>query len=125
MLVNEFLEQSSKRFPNKVALISQNKRATYNEIENAANSLANALISHGLLKQDRIAIYLENSIESVIAIFGILKASGIFVMINPQVKLKKLEYMLNNCQVKILITDTKHLEEISGLITNKDRKSVV
>ena len=118
MLVNEFLEQSAKRFPNKVALICQNKRVTYIQIENAANSLANALISYGLHKQDRAAIYMENSIESVISIFGILKASGIFVIINPQVKSKKLEYMLNDCQVKILITDTKHLEEISGIMPN-------
>jgi len=118
MLVNEFLEKSVKRFPNKIALVSQNKRLTYIQIENAANSLANALIFYGLHKQDRAAIYLENSIESVISIFGILKASGIFVIINPQVKSKKLEYMLNDCQVKILITDTKHLEEISSIMPN-------
>ena len=105
MLVNEFLEQSAKQFPNKVALVCQTKRLSYIQIENAANSLANALIFHGLHKQDRAAIYMENSIESVISIFGILKASGIFVIINPQVKSKKLEYMLNDCKVKILITD--------------------
>ena len=118
MLVNEFLEQSAKQFPNKVALVCQNKKLTYIQIENAANSLANALIFYGLHKQDRAAIYMENSIESVISIFGILEASGIFVIINPQVKSKKLEYMLNDCQVKILITDTKHLEEISGIMPN-------
>lgn len=118
MLVNEFLEQSANRFPNKVALISQNKRMTYIQLENAANSLANALIFYGLHRQDRAAVYMENSIESVISIFGILKASGIFVIINPQVKSKKLEYMLNNCQVKILITNKKHLEEVSGIMSN-------
>lgn len=118
MLVNEFLEQSANRFPNKVAVISKNIRVTYIEMENAANSLANALINYGLQRQDRVAVYLENSIESVISIFGILKASGVFVIINPQVKSKKLRYMLNDCQVKILITDSKHLDEISGVILN-------
>ncbi len=118
MLVNDFLEQSANRFPRKVALISKNIRLTYIEIENAANSLANALINYGLHKQDRVAVYLENSIESVISIFGILKASGVFVIINPQVKSKKLRYMLNDCQVKILITDSKHFDEISSIISN-------
>jgi long-chain acyl-CoA synthetase len=107
-----------KGSPNKVAVVSQDKRATYDEIENAANSIANFLIFHGLHKQDRAAIYLENSIESVISIFGILKASGIFVIINPQVKSKKLGYILNDCQVKILITDSNHIGDISGIISN-------
>ncbi|MGD1060180.1 MAG: AMP-binding protein [Methanomassiliicoccales archaeon] len=113
MLVGEFLENSAKRRPDKVALVNHKKRVTYAHIENAANSLANALIANGLHRQDRVAIYLENSIESIVSIFGILKASGIFVIINPQVKSRKLEYILNDCQVKILITDSKHLEEVS------------
>ena len=116
MLVGEFLENSAKRRPDKVALIDHKKRVTYAQIENAANSLANALIANGLNRQDRVAIHLENSVESVVSIFGILKASGIFVIINPQVKSRKLEYILNDCQIKILITDAKHLEEISGNI---------
>lgn len=118
MLVNEFLEQSAKQFPNKEALIYQNRRLTFTEIENAANSLANALIYHGLQKQDRAAIYLEDSVESVVSIFGILKASGIFVVINPQVKAKKIEYILNDCQVKTLITDARYLKEIPKVLTN-------
>jgi len=118
MLVNEFLEKTTKRFPEKAALVYKNKRITYSEIEKSANSLANALINNDLQKQDRVAIYLENSVESVISIFGILKASGVFVVINPQVKSKKLKYILNDCQVKILITDTKHLKEISNDLSN-------
>jgi len=118
MLVNEFLEQTAKHFPNKVALTFQNKNTTYIEIEKASNSLANALIKHGLKKQDRAAIYLENSIESVISIFGILKASGVFVVINPQVKAKKIEYILNDCRVNTLITDTRHIEENPNVLTN-------
>ena len=81
-------------------------------------TLAHALIKCGLEKQDRAAIYLENSSESVISIFGILKASGVFVVINPQVKAKKVEYILNDCQVKTLITDKKHLQEVSDNLSN-------
>jgi acyl-CoA synthetase (AMP-forming)/AMP-acid ligase II len=118
MLVNEFLEQSAKRFPAKEAIIYQNRRLTFLEIENASNSLANVLIRYGLQKQDRVAIYLENSFESVVSIFGVLKSSGIFVMINPQAKAKKVGYILNDCQVKILITDSKRLEAISNVLSN-------
>lgn len=118
MLVNEFLENSAKNSPDKVALVCRNNRRTFSEINSAANSLANAFIAAGLDKQGRAAIYLENSAESVVSIFAILKASGVFVVINPQVKARKLEYILNDCQVQILVTDTHRLQDASEIIPN-------
>ncbi len=116
MLVNEFLEQTAARTPNKEALIFQQQRLTYLELDKLANALGNALLELGLQKLDspeerafrpRVAIYLDNSIEAVVSIFGILKAGGVFVLINPQTKARKLDYILNDCQVKFLITDSK------------------
>jgi acyl-CoA synthetase (AMP-forming)/AMP-acid ligase II len=114
MLLHHFLEKTVERFPHKEALICNDRRLTFSEIENFANCLGNALIAAGLQRLDRVAIYLENSVESVISIFGILKASGIFIIINPQVKTRKLEYILNDCQVKFLITDAKLVSNYTG-----------
>jgi long-chain acyl-CoA synthetase len=116
MLVNEFLERSSDRFPDKVALICGRRRLTFQKIEQLANRLANAFIDWGFQKQDRVAIFFEPSVEAIISIFAALKAGGIFVIINPQVKAKKLEYILNNCQAKILVSDADHFREISGVL---------
>lgn len=107
MLVNEFLEQTAVRTPDKEALIFQQQRLTYLELDNFANRLGNALSELGLQKLDRVAIYLDNSIEAVVSIFGILKAGGVFVLINPQTKPRKLDYILSDCQVRFLITDSK------------------
>ena len=117
MLVNEFLEKSTEKFPDKVAVVCQDKRTTYLEIEQASNSLSHALIEEGMGRQDRAAVYLDSSLESVVSLFGILKAGGIFLVLNPQVKARKAEYILNDCQVKILITDVRHLMEISGILS--------
>ena len=94
MLVNEFLENSTRFNPGKVALICQNKRFAYNEINTMANQLSNAFIDFGVKAKDRVAVYLDNSLETVVSIFGTLKAGGVFIVINPQVKEKKLEYVL-------------------------------
>jgi long-chain acyl-CoA synthetase len=107
MLVNEFLERTAAKTPEKEALIFQQQRLTYLELNNFANGLGNALLELGLQKLDRVAIYLDNSIEAVVSIFGILKAGGVFVLINPQTKARKLEYILKDCQVRFLITDSK------------------
>ena len=73
MLVNHFLENSAARLPNKVALICEDKRLTYQEINDSANQLAAALTEMGVKRQDRVVIFLDNSTESVISLFGILQ----------------------------------------------------
>lgn len=114
MLVHNLLQKSAENLPNKEALICNGTRLTFLEIETFSNCLANALKAAGLQKLDRVAIYLENSVELVISIFGILKAGGIFTIINPQTKARRLEYILNDCQVKFLITQANLASNYSG-----------
>jgi len=104
LLVNEFLEHSANKYPNKTALIVEDKRWSYAEIERMSNRLAHALIEHGVQRGDRVAIYLPNSLEAVVAIFATLKAGGIFTVINSTTKFDKLIYILNNCRATALIT---------------------
>ena len=106
MLVNHFLENSADRLPDNVALICEDKRLTYREINSFADQLATALIDMGVKRQERIVIFLDNSVESVISLFGILKAGAIFVMLNPTMKSKKLNYILKDSGACALITHT-------------------
>ena len=104
MLLNNFLENSAEKFPDKIAFVCQGQRLTYQQINSSANKLASGLKDFGVERGDRVAIFLENSNESVLSIFGILKADAVFVVINPTTKKDKLTYILNNCRVKTLIT---------------------
>jgi len=108
MLVQDFLQNSAERFPDKTALVCGDERLTYAEIEAQANRLAHALIAHGLQRGDRAALYLPNSVEAAVAIFAILKAAGIFVIVNPTTKRDKLTYILNNCQATALFTSGRN-----------------
>lgn len=116
MLLNEFLENSAELHPHKVALICGDIRLTFREIDSAASSFANALVEEAFQRQDIAVIYIDNSVESVVSLFGILKAGGIFVILHPQVKAKKLEYILRDCQARVLITDTNHLIKITEIL---------
>jgi acyl-CoA synthetase (AMP-forming)/AMP-acid ligase II len=115
MLVQNFLEESAHRFPNKVALIHKGERLTYQEVDQKANKVARWLRSQGIQRGDRVAIFLDSSAESVISLFGILKADAIFLMLSPTLKTQKLSYILNNCQAKALITHTNKLGVVSGV----------
>ena len=107
LLVQHFLEHSAERSPDKVALICEGYRLTYSHLDAMANRLANALRANGVQRGDRVAVYLNNSVESVVAIFAALKAGGVFVVINHTTKHEKLAYILNNCQATALITDAR------------------
>jgi long-chain acyl-CoA synthetase len=106
-LVQNFLEDSAHLYPDKVALICDDKHLSYADIDASANQIAHAILDGGIGHGDRVAIFLPNSIESVIGIFGILKSGATFVVINATTKLEKLVNILNNCQVAGLLLDIR------------------
>lgn len=100
MLVSQFLERSARRFPDKTALVVGDDSYSYAQLNQHSNRIAHTLIGAGVQKGDRIAIHLPNSAEAAIAIFGVLKASAAFVMVNPSVKPKKLDYILRDAGIR-------------------------
>lgn len=113
MLVNNFLEESAKKRPDKTALVAGSERYTYLELDGMSNRLAASLISEGLKRGERVAVLLENSMEAVVSVFGILKAAGVFLMVNPSTKKEKLAYILKNCRASALIISANKLKAVS------------
>jgi acyl-CoA synthetase (AMP-forming)/AMP-acid ligase II len=114
MLLQEFLENTSKRLPQKTALIVGAARLTWSEIETRANRLARSLTGAGVEYGDRVVVLMDNSPETVISIFGILKADAVFVVINPTIKAEKLAYILDNCRASALITHSSKWSMAGG-----------
>jgi len=117
MLVQHFLERSAERLPEKVALVCGEDRLTYAQLNRRADRFASALIGLGIRRHDRVVVFLENTVESVISLFGILKAGAIFIMLNPGMKSRKLHYILNDSGARMLIADTCKGDVMSEAIT--------
>jgi len=118
MLVHHFLENSAKRLPDKIALICGGQRLTYQQINHFSNQIAIRLLDMGIQHQDRIAIFLENSVEAVISLFGILKTGAIFVMLNPGMKAKKLHYIIQDSGARAIIARTDKEQIIKDAVTD-------
>ncbi len=99
------MESSARRLPEKTALVCDERRVTYAELDDMANRVANALRANGIQRGDRVAIHLANSVEAVVAIFGVLKIGAVFVPINPTTKHEKLSFILNDCGASALFCD--------------------
>jgi amino acid adenylation domain-containing protein len=115
MLFHHPFEQNVERVPEKFALICDGHRLAYAELEVCANSMAHAMRANGLLAGDRVAICLDNSPEAIVASLAVSKAGGVFVILSPLVKSKKLTFILNDCQARFLVTSLSMAAELERL----------
>ena len=85
-LIHEFLEFSAEKYPDKVALIHEDVRATYAEINAKANALAQYLVDAGIQTGDRVVMILENSLDYVVGYYGTLKTGAVIVPLSTDLK---------------------------------------
>lgn len=108
MPVHHFLEESTRRFPDKIALIHDGARHTYAQINDQANSLANYLIATGVSAGDRIAILFENCIEYVVSYYATLKAGAAAVPLNSDIKPEALNRIVADVEPKGIISSSRY-----------------
>jgi long-chain acyl-CoA synthetase len=102
-LVHEYLTLSASRFTDKTAVVSGQDRLSYGELDRRSASLAASLSRMGVRRHDRVVIFLDNSPEVVVSLYGILKAGAAFVILNGSVKQRKLGYILRDSGASALI----------------------
>ncbi len=90
----------------RTALIVEGRTYAFKELLDASQQFAGALRGRGIARGDRVAIQLENSWDCVTAIFGTLIAGAVFVLVNPQTRASKLEFILKDCDARALITES-------------------
>lgn len=108
--VEQFLVESAAKHPDKVALIFQQQKLTYAELNRQSSNFAGHLRHSGFLRGERVLVFLPNCPQAVIAIFGILKAGGVFSVINHGTKADKLGFIQGNCRAKFIVTNQSLLD---------------
>ena len=122
-LLGEALLISADKYPSKTAVIVKNNEYSYSQLKDSAEKLASHLILSGINKGDRVALYMHNSWQSILAIYGITLAGGVFVVINPQTKADKLQYILKDSGTKILFSESKLINELIPALNHS--KSII
>jgi len=117
MQVNNFLEKSAQKYPDKPAVWFDKKWMTYSEIDIYANKVGNYLKRAGVQKGDRVALLFENSFDHIISYFAILKAGGIAVALNTDITTESLIYLLNHSDAKVIITNKRYSRYVIPALT--------
>src|SRR3989441_2242472 len=92
-----------KAMPEQAAIYYFDQTMSYGELDRKSTALAAALKELGVVRGDRVALYLQNIPQFLIGLYGIWKAGGIVVLCNPMLKQKELEYHLKDSGAKGLI----------------------
>ena len=122
ILVHDFLSLSAKRFPNKEALIFGNRRLKYREVDHQSDLLADFLIKIDIDRHDRIIIFADNTLETIISIYGILKAGAIFILLNGSLKTPKLQYIIKDSGAKMLIGQSSKKDTVNAALKSLNLK---
>ncbi|MCB1497235.1 MAG: AMP-binding protein [Bauldia sp.] len=104
MRVEQFLRDSARRLPDKVAVVAGRDRLSYGDLDRMSDRLAAGMLGRGVSRGDRVVIFTDNCWEAVVSIFAVLKAGATFVPVNPSTKAEKLAFILENCRATAIVT---------------------
>jgi len=101
--VADLLRQAAQKFPDRPALVYFGRRLTFGEVDRLASRVANGLIRLGVQPGDRVALFLPNTPQTVIAYYGALKAGAVVVQTNPLYSEEELAFQMNDSQARVVI----------------------
>lgn len=113
--VHQFLTNSAQRFGSRVCAYYHDQAFTYQQIDWLSTQLAKALLSMGLKKGEPVGILLPNSPQFVISFYGILKAGGVVVAMNPAYQHRELSFQVSDSGVRVLVCTEDSLPLIHSI----------
>lgn len=117
-LIHQLFEQQTERTPNEEAVRFEGKSVTYDELNRRANLLAYRLRSLRVGPDILVGISMERSIEMVVALYAVLKAGGAYVPLDPDYPKDRLAYMINDSDVRLVITQRQFSELLDEFDTD-------
>ena len=108
---HQIFEAQAAKTPDNIALVFQEQELTYAELDRRSKELANYLSSLGVKPEVRVGICCDRSLEMIIAFLAVLKAGGAYVPLDPAYPQERLDYIVEDSQIGILLTQTKHQDK--------------
>ncbi len=111
---HQLFEDCAVRAPDATALIHRGQRISFGDLDRRANELAQRLISAGVGVETLVGLYAAASPEAIVGILGVLKAGGAFVPLDPAYPEERLDYILQDCRVELILVSCDSNSRFSG-----------
>lgn len=112
LLLQQLLLTSAQRWPDRLALVCGKARLSYAEIVQRASSLARSLQAAGVARGERVLVYAHNSVDAVVAFWGVLMADAVACPVHPGTPAAKLAWYLADTRATGLICDESLLTNV-------------
>ena len=96
-----------------MAAIDGNRRLTYEELEASYEPTLRSAAPPRSSRHDRVGLYLDKSLESVIGVYGILKTGAAYVPLDPQAPVSRLAHIARDCDLKLLVTGIEKARSVA------------
>jgi amino acid adenylation domain-containing protein len=110
--IHQLVEEQAERTPDAIAVVFENQQLTYAQLNNRANQLAHYLRSLGVKTEVIVGLCVERSLEMIVALIGILKAGGAYLPLDPEYPPARLEFMLFDSQIPLLLTQHSLIDKL-------------
>jgi long-chain acyl-CoA synthetase len=120
-----FLEEAAKKYPDRACTIFKGAVITYKEMDAQTDQMAAALVDMGVKKGDRVGIFMPNVPQFVIAYFGILKAGGVVVAVNPTYPPDEVLTPVNDANIEIMFTLTRFYTVLKTVREKSKLKKII
>ncbi len=123
--LHELFEEQAEKTPDNIAIIYDNRKITYKDLNEKSNQIARLLRSKGIGKDEIVAILSERSLEMFIGILAILKSGAAYLPIDPVYPNNRINFMIEDSKAKALLVNgnLENRIEFDGLIINLDYKN--
>src|SRR5690625_451246 len=115
MLTGDMLRRSAERFPNKAAILWQDQSITYQELDQEANRLANAVLAAGIQKVEKVGVLSRNRLEYGILFFGLARSGAVMVNISTLYQPDDLAYVLTKADVTTLFYEAEFKSKLEQM----------
>lgn len=125
-LIHQLITQCAADHPDRPALQESKTVLDYTALDSAVNQAARLYLHLGLERFERVAVYLDKRIDTVTSLFGAAAAGGVFVPVNPLLKPEQVCHILQDCNVRILVTSPERLSLLRDTLVHcRDLRTVV
>ncbi len=118
MLFHHIPLDTAAALPDNTALVDKTREIRYADLATRIKQVAAGLVNAGLKRQERVGIYLPKSLPTVVSFFATSQAGGVFVPINPLLKVEQVRHILCDCSATILITSSNRLKMLNTVSGN-------
>ena len=108
--LHQIISDVARQQAHQVAVVAENGRLTYGELERRANHLAHLLVECGLHPGTPVGLFAERSLEMVVGILGILKAGGAYVPLAPEYPRERIDFVIQDTGAPLIVTQA-HLAD--------------